>query len=577
MLLKLFFLSISVSALSERLTTDNITNPATHSLFQQLTQYRCAPVQTQSELTATALAAKSMIDYFSPQIKQLPGYTGIFTGNCSIYFNHQVEQAACDIYPATAHALTPETVPLSGVPLPSAQAQQIYFSHILLANIFADWTRSKKHEIQTDLYFRPETHSVSESETTHSLTKSSTEEPSISPSQGRTPTPEQSHTHSITASHSETLSPEPSSTWSRVFSNTLSAFASVTRTLTSWSQTGSRTADLSTTSSQSASRTTSQEHSETRTASREHSVSRSLSNTSTIPELIVINPEWAQWNASTGVYNDATNQTGRYTLPYPGVVYDALTDRYWLQTPNATGNWTQAVDYCNNLCFSGFCDWRLPEIIEAQMQVDYSKTSNPLVNPIFQNLYGRYWVNGECLRTAGHQWAIQLNLNGIGSGGNVFHQTLSNLYNITCVRGKKIEIPNDRYRDEQKQILTPNSTQVLDTVTGLIWTRNSAGDGLTWNASAPVGSFQYACKNLTLGNQSNWQVPTMKQLSTLRLLNNSFVSINTTAFPNTDNDTTTGRYATSVLRTGFPQLGGYAVVFLDGQLNGGARHVLCVR
>ena len=59
--------------------------------------------------------------------------------------------------------------------------------------------------------------------------------------------------------------------------------------------------------------------------------------------------------------------------------------------------------------------------------------------------------------------------------------------------------PPGRYTDETGAPLTGASTQVRDTVTGLIWQRGNSNGTQTWSSSAAAGSAQAYCVDLPLG------------------------------------------------------------------------------
>ncbi|MEI6553809.1 MAG: DUF1566 domain-containing protein, partial [bacterium] len=64
----------------------------------------------------------------------------------------------------------------------------------------------------------------------------------------------------------------------------------------------------------------------------------------------------ANWSASTGIYNDATNQTNRFNVNN-GVVTDTLTNLQWEQGYAAGMNWTAANSTCDTLTTGGYTDW----------------------------------------------------------------------------------------------------------------------------------------------------------------------------------------------------------------------------
>ena len=74
---------------------------------------------------------------------------------------------------------------------------------------------------------------------------------------------------------------------------------------------------------------------------------------------------------------------------------------------------------------------------------------------------------------------------------------------------------------------------VTDTSTGLMWQRDTARDGqgdydtMTWEEALAY------CEALDLGGETDWRLPTIKDLGSLVDLSRYDPAINTTSFPNT--------------------------------------------
>lgn len=68
---------------------------------------------------------------------------------------------------------------------------------------------------------------------------------------------------------------------------------------------------------------------------------------------------------------------GNYT------VSDNRTGLMWLKAANACGvmNWNEAVQYCADLNYGGYSDWRLPNLRELESLVDYSQGGSQTVLP----------------------------------------------------------------------------------------------------------------------------------------------------------------------------------------------------
>jgi len=80
----------------------------------------------------------------------------------------------------------------------------------------------------------------------------------------------------------------------------------------------------------------------------------------------------------------ANAPAGRYTIG-GGTVFDTKTKLTWQQVVSTTTyTWADAKTYCASATLSaalGGSGWRLPTVKELQTIVDYSQTSNPLIDP----------------------------------------------------------------------------------------------------------------------------------------------------------------------------------------------------
>lgn len=72
-----------------------------------------------------------------------------------------------------------------------------------------------------------------------------------------------------------------------------------------------------------------------------------------------------------------------------GTITDRATGLTWQQKDSGkTYNWSEALEYCDNLNLAGRSDWRLPNAKELESIVDYTrsptKTDSAAIDPIFQ-------------------------------------------------------------------------------------------------------------------------------------------------------------------------------------------------
>lgn len=67
--------------------------------------------------------------------------------------------------------------------------------------------------------------------------------------------------------------------------------------------------------------------------------------------------------------------TPRYSDNGNGTITDNHTGLMWTQDANVAGpsnSWTEAIDYCNNLVYAGYNDWRLPNVHELLSLLDFT-------------------------------------------------------------------------------------------------------------------------------------------------------------------------------------------------------------
>ena len=115
------------------------------------------------------------------------------------------------------------------------------------------------------------------------------------------------------------------------------------------------------------------------------------------------------------------------------VVVDKSTNLMWQDDNNAksvTKTWVEAINYCENLNFAGYSDWRLPNINELDSIVDYTK-HNPAISSEFSNVdLGYYWSSSSIAGYSDHAWYVYF---GYGYD-NGFFKFYSNY--VRCVRDK---------------------------------------------------------------------------------------------------------------------------------------------
>ncbi len=123
---------------------------------------------------------------------------------------------------------------------------------------------------------------------------------------------------------------------------------------------------------------------------------------------------------ATGCPIDGTDGSGRFLDNDDGTVTDTCTGLMW-QKDTAdvdeifadTLAWCEALEYCEDLSFADYEDWRLPNVRELQSIVDYG-TFNPAIDPIFGALSEFYWTSTTYADAPDDAWGVGFNVGYVG-------------------------------------------------------------------------------------------------------------------------------------------------------------------
>ncbi|MEI6805751.1 MAG: DUF1566 domain-containing protein [Myxococcaceae bacterium] len=471
--------------IAARLSFTDVNDPQSKQLLGQLVSEHWSDPEDEAQLTASAMS--SLLAYMAPMIKLIPGYAGLFAGNCSVFFsNATIEQIGCNIIPVAVVSVNESLQLNSQIRLPQEYATQITQSNILLASLWADWSRriaQKVEQFEVSLFSKVSTCTRTESNSeTPVRTASKTESGTATHSVSRSTSPTISHSNSDTLTLSESSTTNPSNSSTTTHSTLASASTSQSSHLT---------------------------------------MSGSVSQKPTNSASLTKSPYPV---CSMDIYADKTNQPARYLVSGEApnsTVADLWTGVVWEQVVSETPlTWPLAQTYCASLSKGGYSDWRLPSITELQSLVDYAKetsgatiedTAFPSTPP------NATWTSTANAGIAGYFWDLEF------ARGQMAFDLQGNSKAVRCVRGVSLN-PTNRYTDENGYRLTNQSTQVRDVVTGLTWERTPPGFNLSWSAA------QAYCQGLTLG-AANWRLPRVKELTSLVDYTASNPAINTTAFP----------------------------------------------
>ena len=108
------------------------------------------------------------------------------------------------------------------------------------------------------------------------------------------------------------------------------------------------------------------------------------------------------------------------------IVTDTQTGLIWQKTYQSGKTWQQALDYCENLTYAGYSDWRLPDKNELAALVTYA-----IYDPAssFPNMPSQsFWSSSTLVSNTSNAWHVYFGNGGVGSGSK------TNTMYVRCVR-----------------------------------------------------------------------------------------------------------------------------------------------
>ncbi len=193
--------------------------------------------------------------------------------------------------------------------------------------------------------------------------------------------------------------------------------------------------------------------------------------------------------------NYSIKETG---IENENIIVDKNLNLEWQETvPEETYSWKDAVDYCKNLEYGGYDDWRIPAPKEIFSILTKGRCDTETTDSYFKERYA-FLTSKTYAGDPNQAWYAD------DSFGNMSFQNFSGnkKIHVRCVRGETIP--------EAAFILsTVGSDEIVtDSATGLIWQKGHAA-GKRWKEA-----LEY-CENLDYAGYTDWRLPNINELVSL--------------------------------------------------------------
>ena len=169
----------------------------------------------------------------------------------------------------------------------------------------------------------------------------------------------------------------------------------------------------------------------------------------------------------------------------------------------------EAIDYCKNLNYAGFSDWRLPTPEEFATIKSFG--SVPAVDtekfPLPTNSNEKFfWTAYSVIAESGKSWAVDFHK---GETIELSEQTGLNRFSyVRCVRGDELTKPDFKTFTENEEDI------VYDYTNNLKWTKIIVND----KEEAKELSWQEAlkeCEDLEYAGETEWRLPNINELASI--------------------------------------------------------------
>lgn len=187
------------------------------------------------------------------------------------------------------------------------------------------------------------------------------------------------------------------------------------------------------------------------------------------------------------------------------IVIDTVTGLMWQRTDGGEMAWDKGASYCEALTLGGFSDWRMPTSQELFTIQDLGR-KNPALPEAFTNTGAEYWYSSDVL--VGDATRVFATNAGGGIGPHPKNETISSggtkKFHVRAVRAMQppVNLPV-HFTDMGADLVRDNATE-------LVWQQYCHPVALTWEDALRVAD------TLTLGGFTDWRMPNIKELHTIR-------------------------------------------------------------
>ena len=223
------------------------------------------------------------------------------------------------------------------------------------------------------------------------------------------------------------------------------------------------------------------------------------------------------------------------------VIHDKSTGLFWQKDSVSGKSWRKALEYCENLDYAGYTDWRLPDKNELITLLDYSKTdeilssfpgiqTEQLWSSTSKSLYSSGYLNLKTawfVATDGNMWYNDIALPEPCAYEGCEYEEVEPDYglNTRCVRsdlGEKEETPEcdgsgiGPCRDASSGIVW-SSRLYPQILYPPVYVGDDYGEGYGGSGYGYGGVFFAAvmCRDLNENGSNKWRIPTLDELRTI--------------------------------------------------------------